>query len=133
MTISPTTASADPAAQATGISMQDFLKILTSQLSNQDPLKPLDNQEFLAQVAQFSALEQNRQLNLKIDQLLSVQSAVQSIGLLGKSVDVQSAAGPVAGQVTELSFAAGAPQFTVKTSAGNLLPGLTFNQLVKVR
>lgn len=132
MAVGPTSG-VDSASQAGNIGLQEFLKILTSQLSNQDPLKPLDNQEFIAQIAQFSALEQSRQLNQKIDQLLVVQSAVQSIGLLGKTVDVQSSGGAVSGQVTALSLVSGEPQFTVKTSSGALLPGLSFNQITAIR
>ena len=46
--------------QASGISQEDFFKILVTQLSFQDPLKPIDNQAFIAQIAQFTALEQSR-------------------------------------------------------------------------
>ena len=64
MTISTATAVGAPqAAQSSNIGIEDFLKILTSQLNNQDPLKPVDNQEFVAQIAQFATLEQSRQLN----------------------------------------------------------------------
>ncbi|SRR5690554_3544382 len=51
-----------------------FLKLLTVQLSNQDPLNPIEDREFVAQLAQFSALEQmqnlNVTLNTKSDELL---------------------------------------------------------------
>lgn len=100
--------------QASGISQEDFLKILLTQLNYQDPLKPLDNQEFLAQMAQFSSLEQTRQLNDRIDTLLSIQSSSQSIGLLGKTVDITTEAGAVTGEVTTLTFKDGQPMMTVK-------------------
>lgn len=100
--------------QASGISQEDFLKILLTQLNYQDPLKPLDNQEFLAQMAQFSSLEQTRQLNDRIDTLLSIQSSTQSIGLLGKTVDITTEAGAVTGEVTALTFKGGQPMMTVK-------------------
>ena len=53
------------------ISQEAFLKILLTQLRFQDPLKPVDNQQFLAQLAQFSAIEINRQQSEKIDTLLT--------------------------------------------------------------
>ncbi|HVK95507.1 MAG TPA: flagellar hook capping FlgD N-terminal domain-containing protein [Noviherbaspirillum sp.] len=132
MAISPTSA-AGSTSEVGGVGLQDFLKILTSQLSNQDPLKPLDNQEFIAQVAQFSALEQSRQLNQKIDQLLSVQSATQSVGLLGKTVDVNASSGAATGQVKGLSFLTGEPLLTVQTTAGAVLEGISLAQVISVR
>jgi len=127
-------ANAEPVTQVNGVSLQDFLKILTSQLSNQDPLKPLDNQEFIAQMAQFSTLEQSRQLNEKIDQLLAMQSATQSVGLLGKTVDVVNAdGGLVSGQVTALNLSSGQPQLTILTSEGAALTGVGMSQIATIR
>jgi flagellar basal-body rod modification protein FlgD len=133
MAIDSVTAAAASTQQAGGIGLQDFLKILTSEMSNQDPLKPLDNQEFIAQVAQFSALEQSRELNQKIDQLLSVQSASQSIGLLGKSVDIAAAGGQVSGQVVALDFVSGKPQLTLALSGGGTVAAIPLDQILSVR
>ncbi len=125
--------SASSASQTNGIGMQQFLKILTSQLSNQDPLKPLDNQEFIAQMAQFSALEQSRELNLKIDQLFALQATNQSVGLLGKTVDVNSTGGTTTGKITAINLSSGEPQFTVTTTGGAFLPGVVLSQIVNIR
>lgn len=127
------TAATSAATQISGVGLQDFLKILTSQLSNQDPLKPLDNQEFIAQVAQFSALEQSQQLNQKIDQLLSVQAATQSVGLLGKTVDINSSNGTVSGQVKGFSLSNGEPLLSIQTSSGTQIDGVTLAQIITVR
>lgn len=115
------------------LSLQDFLRILTSQLSNQDPLKPLDNQEFVTQVAQFSTLEQSRQLNEKIAQLLTVQSVTSSVGLLGKTVDIDLSGNTVTGQVTAISYASGDPRLTITTTSGAFQTGVTLAQIVTVR
>jgi flagellar basal-body rod modification protein FlgD len=130
MAIEPVAAT--PSA-AQGLGIQDFLKILLTQLTYQDPLKPLDNQEFMAQMAQFSSLEQTRQLTEKIDVLLGIQSATQSVGLLGRTVDIDSAAGPVAGQVTALDLSNGTPQLTIKLASGQVLTGITLGQVLSVR
>lgn len=71
----------------------DFLKLLVTQLGNQDPLNPMDGQEFAAQLAQFSSVEQllnigealalNGEMNALLAQ--SVNSGVAA-GLIGKSV-----------------------------------------------
>ena len=122
------------ALEAAGIGQEDFLKILLTQLSFQDPLKPLDNQEFIAQMAQFTSLEEARQLNDKTDALLSIQSATQSIGLIGKTVEVRTASGSTVGDVTTITFdSSGSPNLTVKTSTGEFLTGITLSQVTVVR
>src|SRR6266705_4133796 len=99
-------ASAAPAVtnQTANFNLQDFMKILLTQLTYQDPLKPMNNQQFMSQIAQFTTLEQSQQLNDKIDRLLAIQSATQSIGLIGKTVDVNGQSGPFSGVVTALSL-----------------------------
>ena len=121
------------AGQSSNIGIQDFLKILTAQLNNQDPLKPVDNQEFVAQIAQFATLEQSRQLNVKIDELLSVQSSTQSVGLLGKTVDINQNGRIVSGRVTALSLASGQPLLTITTSNGDFQNDVSLSQIINIR
>jgi|SRR5215467_13142536 len=128
-TIDPTTAALN---QPAAFGLQDFMKILLTQLTYQDPLKPMDNQQFMSQIAQFTTLEQSQQLNDKIDKLLSIQSATQSIGLIGKTVDVNATSGAFSGVVTALSLSTGDPQLTVKTADGSVLTGITLSQVVSV-
>jgi flagellar basal-body rod modification protein FlgD len=131
MPISPTVGAA--ASQANNIGIQDFLRILSSQLSNQDPLKPLDNQEFVTQIAQFSSLQQSQQLNQKVDQLLVTQAATQSVGLLGKSITFTATNGSsLSGQVTGLNLSGTQPQLSVLTSGGATLQGINFSQIVTI-
>ena len=71
------------------VSKEDFLKLLISQLQNQDPLKPLDNQEFAQQLATFNSLEQLISVNQKLATLADkiVQSnQFNATSLLGKQV-----------------------------------------------
>lgn len=121
------------AGQSSNIGIQDFLKILTAQLNNQDPLKPVDNQEFVAQIAQFATLEQSRQLNVKIDSLLSVQSSTQSIGLLGKTIDFNQDGAVFTGKVSALSLDSGQPLLTVTTTTGAFQDGITIAQIISIR
>ena len=61
----PTAASLVQTARSprSSLGKDDFLKILVSQLQNQDPMKPMEDQDFIAQMAQFSSLEQMQSLN----------------------------------------------------------------------
>jgi flagellar basal-body rod modification protein FlgD len=119
--------------QANGLGMEDFLKILLTQLTFQDPLKPMDNQEFMAQMAQFTSLEQTQQLNGKLDALLSTQAALQSVGLIGRTVDITTESGNVTGTVASLSLAGSSPSLSVRTTAGATLTGIGLSQVTAVR
>ena len=129
---SPTSSNSEAVSSST-ISQQDFLKVLLTNLQFQDPLKPLDNEQFLAQMAQFSSLEQTKQLNDQITQLLTVQSSMQSIGLIGKTVQISSAGQSVIGAVTTVRFDNGVPLFTIKQDNGQQLTDIPLGQITLVR
>ncbi|WP_316369617.1 flagellar hook assembly protein FlgD [Candidatus Thiodiazotropha sp. CDECU1] len=119
--------------QQAGLGQEDFLKILLTQLTYQDPLKPLDNQEFIAQFAQFASLDQTRQSNENLDTMLLMQMADQGIGLLGKTVEVRTETGSVVGDVTAVAFSQGIPRFTVQVGEEQFLTNITLAQVVLVR
>lgn len=121
-----------PATAATQIGIQDFLKILVAQLGNQDPLKPMDNQEFVTQLAQFTSLQQTQEMNDKLASLLSVQAAAQSIGLLGKTVDFATATGASLGVVSAIGFAAGEPRLSVRVGSA-LVTDISLSSITSVR
>jgi len=134
MAVSPVTpASGSTDLQASSISQQDFFKLLVTQLSFQDPLKPIDNEAFIAQIAQFTSLEQTRQMNDRINTLLTIQSSNQAIGLIGRTVEVATATGSVVGKVTTLNFLSGTPYLTVQTTGGQFLTGVGLDQITVVR
>lgn len=115
------------------LSQDDFMRILTTQLSFQDPLKPMDNQEFMAQMAQFAGLEQSRQMNDNLLALLQVESASQSVGLIGRTVEVTTQSGAAVGQITTLRFVNGNPLVTVKTADGRFLADLGLSAISVIR
>lgn len=127
------TGSQTASTQSSVINQEEFLKILLTQLTLQDPLKPLDNQEFLAQLAQFTTLEQQRQTTDKLDTLLAVDVSNQAISLIGKTVDVAAASGAATGQVTTVSFRSGQPFLTVRLQNGSFLTDVTLSQVSTVR
>jgi flagellar basal-body rod modification protein FlgD len=112
--------------------MEDFLKILMTQLTYQDPLKPMDNQQFMAQMAQFTTLEQTQQLNEKTQQLITNQAALQSVGLIGHTVDIRTTDEQFTGQVTALSLSGDTPLITV-TVNGTDIPNVSLSQIIAVR
>jgi flagellar basal-body rod modification protein FlgD len=118
--------------QQANLGVDDFLKILLTQLTFQDPLKPMDNQEFIAQMAQFTNLEQTRQANERLDALLTIQAATQSIGLIGKTVEVSTSSGTKVGTVTTVTFQNGSPLLTVNAS-GEFLTGVSLSRVSVVR
>lgn len=59
---------------SSSLGKDDFLKILITQLQNQDPTSPMDDKEFIAQMAQFSSLEQMQNLNTSMTNLISLQT-----------------------------------------------------------
>lgn len=115
------TSASDPVSRNATVSQEQFLRILLQQLRFQDPMKPVDNQDFVAQLAQFSALEINRQSGEKLDTLLNLSSTSQAMSLVGKSVEVSGAAGAGAGTVTAVRFSSGQPLLTVQTSTTTLV------------
>ena len=135
MTVTPIDSAAlAQTTRSAGLSLDDLLKLLTTELSYQDPLKPVDNKDFLTQLAQFTSLDTTRQLNDKITALLSSQSLNQTVGLLGKTVDAQTDAGSVvSGQVTALQLVSGTPQITLKTANGEVVAGIQIGQIQTIR
>jgi len=122
------------AQSAFGLDFQSLLKIILTQLTYQDPLKPVDNFQFVSQLAQFSQLQQTQTLNDQITSLLSAQAATQATSLLGRTVDLQSESGSfVSGQVTAVSFTAGKPLVTIKTSDGQTIGNISIAEVAQVR
>ena len=117
-----------PSSQLTTstLTQQDFLSILLTQLQFQDPLKPMDDEEFVAQLAQFSALEVNTEASAKLDTLISFNSINQGVNLLGRTVTVNntqaglSGSQAASGVVTAVDFSTGEPTLTIQTSTTTL-------------
>ncbi len=92
----------------------------------------MDNQEFMAQIAQFTTLEQTQQLNGKIDALLSTQASLQSVGLIGRTVDITTATGSATGTVSSLSLSGDTPLISIVTQQGASITDVSLSQIVAV-
>ena len=73
-----------------------FLTLLVTQLQHQDPIEPVKQENFLAQLAQFATLEGVETLNTSFDQMLKLQELTQGSNLIGKSVVYSTEADPTA-------------------------------------
>ncbi|WP_052342591.1 flagellar hook assembly protein FlgD [Bacillus sp. EB01] len=76
---------ATPFEEKSKLGKDDFLKILTTQLSNQDPSNPLQDRDFIAQMATFSSLEQMTNLNQSFEQFANLQIS-QHASVIGKEI-----------------------------------------------
>lgn len=108
----------DPVSGAAGnvaaVSQNEFLKLLVTQLQYQDPFKPVDNKDFIVQMAQFSALAQTQQINENVANVVGFQTQAQSIALLGKTVEFEDVTGAVSsGTVNQIDFSQGNPTLAV--------------------
>lgn len=66
----------------------EFLKLLITQLQNQDPTAPMEDTQFISQMAQFSSLEQMTNMNEGFSRLASMMSTSQAATTLGRTVDI---------------------------------------------
>lgn len=102
-----------------------FLKLLVAQMQNQDPLKPQGNSQMLAQLAQFSSLEQMTNVASTETKMLSAIQSLQTVmtmaydhQLIGTQVTVNDSQGnPISGQVSSIAFKQGSPQVVVGGTA----------------
>src|SRR4051794_17882687 len=116
MAIDPTTATTTAAATAgtasstkkadQALGKDDFLKLMVAQMKNQDPMSPADDKDNIAQMAQFSSLEQITNLANATQELADRMSLTQNVGLLGHSVTYKGADGTsVSGTVDGVDLA----------------------------
>jgi flagellar basal-body rod modification protein FlgD len=84
------------------LGQQQFLNLLVTQLQHQDPLQPVDQQEFISQLAQFSVVEGLERLNVRFDDLVKLQTLSQGADLAGRVVEYSSLSGELlTGRVEE--------------------------------
>src|SRR5882757_5680230 len=97
-TTTPSSTGSTDSSSSTGLdgstiagNFQTFLTLLTTQLKNQDPLSPLDTNQFTSQLVQFAQVEQQLKANTQLTTLVSLQQTAQNtaaLGFVGQKVDV---------------------------------------------
>jgi flagellar basal-body rod modification protein FlgD len=112
-----TSTTTDPSSTAATTQQVDkdlFLKLMVTQLRNQDPMNPTDSSQFLAQTAQFTSLEKLTSMADQSSQALSAQLAFGASGLVGKSVDYTDATGAQTnGKVDSVRFTSTGPVLSI--------------------
>lgn len=114
----PTTSPVTPANKPSALSAlsgnaNDFLKLLMTQLKNQDPTAPLDTNQFTSQLVQFSSVEQQINTNSSLSKLIELtqgNEVLQSSALVGKQVEVQADSLALQAGAAGLRFDAAGPQ-----------------------
>lgn len=97
------------------VDKQDFLMLLVAELRNQDPTQPMDDREFISQLAQFNTLEQMQQMNATLTQSSELSVLGQLAGYIGKHVAALSSDGTstIEGTVSGVTILDGNPTLTV--------------------
>ncbi|MDB6023255.1 MAG: flagellar hook capping protein [Pedosphaera sp.] len=108
----PTTGATGPSQNATGgqsLNQADFLKLLVTQMTSQDPMNPQSDTAFAAQLAQFSALQQSQTMT-------NDMQALQANSLIGRTVIVNSSTDTTqqdVGVVSAIQITSGQPQLLI--------------------
>jgi flagellar basal-body rod modification protein FlgD len=84
------------------LGQDDFLKILITQLQHQDPTSPMEDKDFIAQMAQFSSLEQIRNMSQGFQKLSGLLASSEAAGVLGRSVEIRDGENLVRGVVEKV-------------------------------
>ena len=103
-----------------GLSQQDFLKLLVTQMTSQDPMKPTDSQDLLSQMTQFSTLNANNALQSQLAQMQALNEFSQAGSLLGKQVSLQVDDTVAQGVVTGVDTSGNVPQIIVNGQSYSL-------------
>jgi len=127
-TLNASTAAATTDASAIAEDFDAFLQLLTAQLKNQDPLEPMDTNEFTNQLVQFSSVEQELKANENLEKLLALSTSNATsmvVGYIGKSVTATGSSSYLKDGAVKWSFdlPTAAPDTTVsiRDAAGSVV------------
>jgi flagellar basal-body rod modification protein FlgD len=96
----------DVSAATSKLDKDAFFRLLITQLQNQDPLNPMEDKEFISQMAQFSSLEQMQNMNTNLVQIMRIQSISECANLIGKTVETidNNTGETIKGVVNQIAF-----------------------------
>lgn len=111
-----------------GMDQADYMKVFMQELTYQDPLKPVDNKEFMAQMAQFSALQQSTETNQHVQELLMLTASNQAVSMLNKMVYF----GNSYGRVKQIIYEEQSMKLKVETEGGSEYETIRLNDINKI-
>ena len=89
-------------AGSPGLDRDDFLKLLITQLQHQDPTSPVEDKEFIAQMASFSSLEQMTNMSQGFQKMAGLLASSEASQVLGKTVEIRDGDNLVRGVVEKV-------------------------------
>ncbi len=114
------------------ISQDEFIKLFLAQLNFQDPLEPVDNREFLTQMAQFSQLQVAGEQSKSLQDLVFFSSSDQGISLLGKTVNISLNGTTTSGTIEAIHFNQDGFNVDVKKADNTTITGLSLSNITSV-
>ena len=121
-------------ATTTNLTLNDLLTVLLTELTHQDPLKPVDNTEFMAQIAQFTTLESTQETTQGVQQMVALQALNQTVGLMGRTVSAADSTGAtIDGTVSAVTISNGTPMVTITQSDGTAIPNISIGSIQTIR
>lgn len=121
------------ATDAFGLSFESLLKIILTQLTYQDPLKPMDNFEFVSQLAQFSQIQIGQTGNERLEAMALAQANAQATGLLGRTVDIPAGQATLSGKVISVTFAQGSPRVAIRTADNQTISNISISSISQIK
>lgn len=121
------TAASQSASSRSTLDYQSFLRLLVTQMQNQDPTSPMDSTQWVSQLASFSGVEQMIQANSKLDAILAGSGASEASALIGRTVS--TADGATRGVVVSVDVSASSRIATLADgSTVDLTSGVTVQE-----
>lgn len=125
-TVGPTQASSASTGMAGSLNEGDFLNLMMDQMKNQDPLNPSDPTQYMGELASFSSLDEQIQIQESSSETASNQAASSALAMLGQNVNYTDSNGNSgSGSVTAVDFTSSGPTLTVGGTSGIPLSEIT--------
>lgn len=125
-TIGPNQPTGTASSVAGSLNEGDFLNLMMDQMKNQDPLNPSDPTQYMSELASFSSLDEQIQIQESSSQTASNQAASSALQMLGQNVNYTDSNGNSgSGTVTAVDFTSGGPTLTIGGTSGITLAEIT--------